>query len=77
MQKQWADKTRGGPSVEGCAVRNIYKSRLWGTKVIVADLFRAGEWRNAVFYRDGRYAGLDVDLRDRSLDLVEVQHDAT
>ena len=77
MQKQWADKTRGGPSVEGCAVRNISKSRLWGTRVIVADLLRAGEWTNAVFYRDGKYAGMDIDLHDRSLDLVEVQHDPT
>lgn len=72
MQKNWADKTLGG-----LEVRNFCKSRLWGTRVIVADLLRAGEWTIAVFYRDGKYAGTDIELRDRSFDLVEVQHDAT
>jgi hypothetical protein len=73
MSKQWANKTRGGPSAEGIEVRNIRYSGIYGHAVIEAEILRLGQWRNAVFYRDGRYAGLDVSLNDRSLDLVEAE----
>jgi hypothetical protein len=69
---QWQDKTRGGPSTEGLEVRNIRYGGMYGHAVIEAEILRLGQWRNAVFYRDGQYAGLDVPLNDRSLDLVEV-----
>jgi hypothetical protein len=72
MSKQWADRTRGGPSTEGLEVRNIRYGGIYGHAVIEAEILRLGQWRNAVFYRDGQYAGLDVSLNDRSLDLVEV-----
>ena len=70
---QWQDKTRGGPSTEGFEVRNIRDGAICGYRVIEAEILRLGQWRNAVFYRDGQYAGLDVSLDDRSLDLVEVE----
>jgi hypothetical protein len=68
---QWKDKTLGGPSTEGLEVRNIRDGGIYG--LIEAEILRLGQWRNAVFFRDGRYAGLDVPLDDRSLDLVEVE----
>ena len=70
---QWGDKTRGGPSTEGLEVRNIRNRVKYGHRVIEAEILRLGHWRNAVFYRDGRYAGLYVSPDDRSLDLVEVE----
>jgi hypothetical protein len=70
---QWKDKTLGGPSTEGLEVRNIRDGSIFGHAVIEAEILRMGQWRNAVFFRDGRYAGLDVSLNDRSLDLVEVE----
>ena len=73
MSKQWAGRTRGGPSTEGLEVRNIRYGGIYGHAVIEAEILRLGQWRNAVFFRDGRYAGLDVSLDDRSLDLVEVE----
>jgi hypothetical protein len=76
MEKKWAGKTQGGPSIEGCEVRNIRYGGIYGHTVIEAEILRLGQWRKAVFYRDGRYAGMDILLKDRSLDLVEVQHDA-
>jgi hypothetical protein len=72
MSKQWQATTRGGPSTEGLEVRNIRDCVIYGHRVIEAEILRIGQWRNAVFYRDGQYAGLDVSLDDRSLDLVEV-----
>jgi hypothetical protein len=69
---QWRDKTRGGPSTEGLEVRNIRYGGTYGHAVIEAEILRLGHWRNAVFFRDGKYAGLDVSLDDRSLDLVKV-----
>jgi hypothetical protein len=72
MSKQWKDKTLGGPSTEGLEVRNIRDGVIYGHRVIEAEILRLGQWKNAVFYRDGRYAGLDVSINDRSLDLVEV-----
>ena len=72
MSKQWQATTRGGPSTEGLEVRNIRDSVIYGHRVVEAEVLRLGQWRNAVFYRDGQYAGLDVSLDDRSLDLVEV-----
>jgi hypothetical protein len=77
MAKKWASKTKGGPSIEGCEVRNIRYVGIYGHPFIYAELLRLGQWRNAVFYRDGAYAGRDIPIADRSLDLVEVQHDAT
>ena len=70
---QWKDKTRGGPSTKGMEVRNIRYGSIYGHAVIEAEILRLGQWRNAVFHRDGQYAGLDVSLDDRSLDLVEVE----
>jgi hypothetical protein len=70
---QWQDRTRGGPSTEGLEVRNIRDGGIYGHAVIEAEILRLGQWRNAVFFRDGRYAGLDASLDDRSLDLVEVE----
>ncbi len=70
---QWQDKTRGGTSTEGLEVRNIRDGVIYGHRVIEAEILKLGQWRNAVFYRDGQYAGLDVPLNDRSLDLVEVE----
>jgi hypothetical protein len=72
MIEQWANKTLGGPSTEGFEVRNIRCGVIYGHAVIEAEILRLGQWRNAVFYRDGRYAGLDIPISDRSLDLVEV-----
>ena len=71
--KKWQATTRGGPSTEGLEVRNIRDGVIYGLRVIEAEILRIGQWRNAVFYRDGQYAGLDVSLNDRSLDLVEVE----
>jgi hypothetical protein len=73
MSKQWQDKTMGGPSTQGLEVRNIRDSVIYGHAVIEAEILRLGQWRNAVFYCDGKYAGLDVSLDDRSLDLMEVE----
>jgi hypothetical protein len=70
---KWQDRTRGGPSTEGLEVRNIRDGVIFGHPAIEAEILRLGQWRNAVFFRDGRYAGLDVSLDDRSLDLVEVE----
>ena len=70
---QWQPTTRGGPSTEGLGVRNIRDGSIFGHAVIEAEILRLGQWRNAVFFLDGRYAGLDVSLDDRSLDLVEVE----
>jgi hypothetical protein len=73
MSKQWQATTKGGPSTEGLEVRNIRDGVIFGHAVIEAEILSLGQWRNAVFFRDGRYAGLDVSLDDRSLDLVEVE----
>jgi hypothetical protein len=72
MSKRWADRTLGGQSTEGLEVRNIRYGGIYGHAVIEAEILRLGQWRIAVFYRDGRYAGLDIPISDRSLDLVEV-----
>jgi len=42
MAKKWASKTKGGPSIEGCEVRNIRYVGIYGHPFIYAELLRLG-----------------------------------
>ena len=76
MEKQWEDRTVGGTSCRA-PVRNIRESENYGRHLLQGEFFRDSQWTEGIWFPDGKYAGLDVNIRDRSLDLAEVTNDAT
>lgn len=61
----WQDKTSGGHPV-----KNIRNSKHYGEHLLEADVYYGSEWRQEIFWPNGKYAGVSVRLNDRSLDLV-------